>query len=310
MKTLPDHLEALGVDLERAATRLIDGRRRRARRMQVAAVVAATAVLGTGVGLAASGFDVFDWVRSAKDPTEVRYLVDTTRRYEGPAPQTLECPSVSGDTFSCRVVPPGPYECPPARLGTFPCGPPGRSQRIYWLSTRVEQAPRITRELLLETLDDASDEGMSPRLEERFRDGFEDVSDGFLAKLNLMMQVQGGTTIHEDESGNPIAPPTGVPLQVTCEGATGARMFRCHPLSGATDIPLGAPVYSLEPTADWVRIQAQEGPEERWAVVESFFGRPLSTEENLVFVFMLLTDDMTAAEWAELERALDQIPDE
>jgi hypothetical protein len=311
VKTLPDHLELLGADLERAARGLVRERRQRRRRVQLVALVAAIATVGTGVGLAASGFDVFAWVRSADDPTEIRYFVDTTRRYEGAAPETIECESVRGESFVCRALPAGPFECPPARRNTYPCSRPAASQRIYWLSYRVENAPRITRDRLTEELEAASDEGMSPRLERRFRAAFADVSDEFIAKFDLLMRIQGGRSYHEDEDGNQIAPPAGVPLEVTCEGTAGTRTLRCRDVAGATDIPVGAPIYSLEPTADWVEVDRGADMRDGWGDIESFFGRPLSDDETLVFIFLgLASDDMTESEWAEIERGIERLDED
>lgn len=308
MKTLPDHLELIGADLEHAARGSLHRRRQRTRRIQVAALVAATAILGTGVGLAASGVDLLGWLRE-EDPTEARYLADTTTTYTGPAPDEVECDSVNAEPFLCRPIPSGPYECPPARRNAYPCSGPGSSKRIYVLNGRVEDTVRITRDLLLDSLADAGNEGMSDRLEQRFRNAFEDVSPEFLAKLDLLTRIQGSQTLHEGPDGGYIAPPPGVPIQITCHGVAESTAIRCRDVSGATDIPLGAPVYTLLPTKDWVPYEPSS-QEERWAEIVTFFGRPLTADENLVFLYLGIAEGMSEAEWAQVERALDQMENE
>ena len=303
MKTLPGHLQRIAVDVDRAARTLSAQRRRRVRRLQVAALVAATAVLGTSAGLASGRFDVLSWLNE-DDPIEVRYLADTTRTYEGAAPMEVECESVRGHSFTCRALP-TEYECPPRKRNDYPCGDPKPSQRIYSIDGRVEAAPRVTRERLLEGLDDARDEGMSSDLEDRFRAAIEGVPDTFIARLDLSTRIQGGRTYHEDARGR--TPPPGIPMKITCAAPPRSAVLRCRDVAGTTDVPLGAPVYSLSPTADWVRHGNEESPEERWDEVEAFFGRPLSDDELLVLSFFGLADDMTAEEWAQVERALARI---
>ena len=302
MKSLPRHLEALGAELERAARTHVAARRRR-RRAKALALGLATLLVATGVGLAASGVNLVGWLES-DDRASVRYLVDTTRTYAGPAPQNIECTDVRAATFLCRAIPTA-FWCENPGKGPYPCGDLGRSQRVYWLNERVEAPPSIERDQLFEAVDDAQREGMSKRLGERFTRAVSNVSDEFLARLNLLMSVGGSRTYRERPDGTPAVPPHGVPLQVTCEDGPGDQV-RCRDVAGATDIPLRAPVYALEPTADWVPRPPERDPDAFWAELESFFGRELSEDENLVFPLLGLADDMTQAEWRQLEQALER----
>ena len=303
MTSLPPHLEALGADLERAARTRVAARRRR-RRVQAIVLAVATVLIATGAGLGASGVDIVGWLKT-DDPSSVRYLVDTTRTYSGPAPQQIGCANVGAATFLCREIP-TTFSCEKLGSGAYPCGELGPSQRVYWLNERVERGPTIEREDLIEEVERARDEGMSDRLAQRLTDAAEGVSDEFLAKLNLLMTIGGSRTYRERPDGTPAVPPPGVPLQVTCDDAPGERV-RCRDVAGATDIPLGAPVYALEPTADWVPFDARRHAVDPWADIEAFFGRKLSDDEGLVFTLLGVTDDMTADEWAKLERALERV---
>jgi hypothetical protein len=300
--SLPPHLEALGADLERAARSQVAARRRRWRAQAILAVVV-TLLVATGAGLSASGIDIVGWLKT-NDPSSVRFLVDTTRTYTGSAPEQIECENVRAANFLCREIPTS-FTCNDPKSEPYPCGELRRSQRVYWLSERVEQPPTIDRAALNEAIERLRRQGMSERLADRFTRAVEGVSDDFLARLNLLMTLGGSRTYRERPDGRPAVPPPGVPLKITCEDGPGDRV-QCRDVAGATDIPLGAPVYALEPTADWVLFDDHPSTDQAWAEIEAFFGRELSDDEALVFTLLGVADGMTASEWAKLERALEQ----
>jgi hypothetical protein len=302
VNALPPHLESLGQDLERAAHRRVAALRRR-RRVQAAVIALAGVLVATGAGLAAGGVDILSWVRS-DDPAEVRYLVDTTRTYSGPAPRLVECESVRAADFTCTPIP-SEASCPPSAR-SYPCAGPGPSQRIYWLHERVQKMPRVTRSDLHEVVDELERESGMPRdLATRFRDAVDGVGDDFFAKLDLLMRTGGGRTYHEGPQGKPIRPPDGVPLQIMCRGTSEVEL-RCENVAGVTDVPLGAPIYQLEPTADWVPADPPPSPREGWAEIEGFFGRPLTTDENLAFTLLFFVGGETGVDWEQLERAIER----
>jgi hypothetical protein len=285
VKTLPDHLELIGADLERAARGLANKRRQRSRRIQVAALVAATAVIGTGVALAARGVDLLAWIRS-DDPSEVRYLIDTNATYRGPAPAALDCASATGETFTCeRGRDGGEIECTMLRKGQYPCGELGRSQRVYRLSQRVEAAPVQTREDFLQGVDESEQKGLITETRaEDFRDAIDDVDDSFFVKWQRLNQVGGFDTFVEGPGSTELVPPQGIPMFATCEASEGA--FRCRDLAEAVSLPVGSPVYQLEPTEDWVAIPREDRSAERWAAFEALWGGPMSEEEARLFFFL------------------------
>ena len=302
MTSLPPHLESVGSDLERAARRRVAALRRR-RRVQTAVLAVAGVLVATGGGLAASGVDLVGWLRT-DDPSPVRYLVDTTETYTGPAPQQIECDDVRAETFLCRPLPTA-YTCEQLGKGPYPCGALGRSQRVYWLGDRVEPNPRIDRDLLLEGIERARRDGMPDRLGDRLQRAAEDVSDEFLVKLDLLSSVGGGRTYRERPDGTPAVPPKGVPLQVTCTDGPG-KLVRCRDVAGATDVPLRAPIYGLEPTADWAPFEPAASTASEWAEIEAFFGHELSEDENLVFLILFVSGEESPEDWRQFERALER----
>jgi hypothetical protein len=302
VKTLPDHLELLGVDIERAARDFVRKRRQRRRRVQLAALVATTAVVGTSAGLGASGVNVLDWLWP-DDPSAVRYVPDESRAYTGIAPLELECPSVGGESFTCCALPGVPeeprkneseggmgwsFECQSFRAGRYPCGEPGRSQRIYMFSERVVKAPSLTRESLLRAIDDAEEKGfVAPDEADEFRDAVNDVGDDFFVKYSRLTTVGGFDTYEEGPTADTERiPPAGVPMFVTCEGGARAAM-QCRPLDEVATLRVGTPIYRLLPTEDWVTIpRTDQTPEQRWKAFEALWGGPLTPEEARLFFLM------------------------
>ena len=262
MKTLPAHLERIGTDLERAGRMLATERSRRRRRIQLLALVAATAAIATGAGLAASGVDLVGWLRS-DDPSQASYFVETGERYDGPAAEMLGCEIAAGEPYPCRE---------------------GAGGRRYELLTRVEPAERVSREAFHEGIDDAERRGLVTGAEaERIHADIDAAGDDFFERLELFSGIRG-IGVGVGDSRGPLVPPRGVPMLVTCEPAAGA--WTCRNLAGAIGVPVGAPIYSLVMTNDWVRApESVESVEE--PTVEAIWGRELTPPEVRLLWVML-----------------------
>ena len=262
MKTLPDHLEGIGTDLERAGRMLAAERRRRRRRIQLLTAVAATAVIATGAGLAASGVDLVGWLRN-EDPSQASYFVDTTERYDGPAPEALGCEIDANEPYACRE---------------------GAGERRYELLTRVEPAWQVSREALHEGTGDAERRGLVSSVEaEQIHADIDAAGDDFFERLEFFSGIHE-ISVGVGDSRGPLVPPRGVPMLVTCEPAAGA--WSCHNLAGAIGVPVGAPIYTLVMTNDWVRapdsVESVQEP-----TVDAIWGRDLTPPEMRLLWFML-----------------------
>lgn len=263
MKTLPAHLERIGTDLERAGRTLAAERRRRRRRVQVLAAVAATAAIATGAGLAASGVDLVGWLRS-DDPSQASYFVDTGERYDGPAPEALGCEIEAGEPYPCRE---------------------GAGERRYELLTRVQPAAQVSREALHEGVEDAERRGRVSGVEaEQVHADIDAAGNDFFERLELFSRVHG-IGVPVGDSSVPLVPPRGVPGLVTCEPAGDA--WSCRNLAGATGVPVGAPIYTLVTTNDWVRPpDSVEGVQE--PTIDAIWGRELTPPETRLLWFLLV----------------------
>src|SRR5918996_2780107 len=68
---------------------------------RVVVIALAVVLLGTGAAIAATGFDILDWIRS-DNPSEAAFSIDTGRVVSGPVPDSLSCATATGDgTFTC-----------------------------------------------------------------------------------------------------------------------------------------------------------------------------------------------------------------
>ena len=262
MKTLPAHLERIGTDLERAGRMLAAERRRRRRRIQLLTVVAATAVIATGAGLAASGVDLVGWLRS-NDPSQASYFVETGEHYDGPAADALGCEIDAGEPYPCRE---------------------GAGERRYELLTRVEPAGQVSREAFHEGIDDAEHRGLVSGVEaEQIHADIDAAGDDFFERLEFFSRIRG-IGVGVGDSRGPLAPPQGVPMLVTCEPAGGA--WTCRNLAGSIGVPVGAPIYSLVMTNDWVRApESVESVQE--PTVRAIWGRELTPPETRLLWAML-----------------------
>jgi hypothetical protein len=233
-------------------------------RWRVAAVALAVLVLATGAALAATGFNLLDWLRS-DNPSEATFAIDTSRVYSGPAPESVSCADPSdADAFGCM---------------------PGRGdQWVYILYERVEERPEFTREAALAGLADAERAGtVSPELAEDIRRQIAAVDDEFFRKLDVLRTVEIVSSPHEVRPGILLVPPSGIPQFVTCEAGDDDGLS-CRNLPAST-VPVGAPIYGLVENDRWVeRPFESQGPRDVAPLFEALFGRPLTAAEQRLLI--------------------------
>jgi hypothetical protein len=238
---------------------------RSAPRWRVAAVAFAVLVLATGAALAATGFNLLDWIRS-DNPSEATFSIDRNRVFSGPVPESLSCAAASDE-------------------GTFPCTLGRDGPWVYVFYNRVEAQPEFTREAALAAATDAERAGtISHDLAEQVRADLNAVEDEFFRKIDLLRTVTMISSPHEVRPGVLLVPPADVPQFVTCEGAD-ASTYECRKLASSV-VPVGAPIYGLVENDEWVE-QAfeREGPRDVAPLFEGLFGRRLTpAEERLIII--------------------------
>jgi hypothetical protein len=248
---------------ELAATSAPATRPRRIAGWRVVAVAFAVLVLASGVAVAATGFDILDWIRS-DNPSEATFSIDTGRVVSGPFPDSLVCAE-------------------PSETGAFTCVSDRTGRWVYILYDRVEARPELTREAALAGLADAERSGaVSQERADQIRADLAAVGDEFFHKVALLGTVTTISALHEVRPGVVLVPPPGVPQFVTCENGSD---LECRALPESA-VPVGAPVYGLDQNDEWVEQRFErEGPRDVAPLYEGLFGRPLTpVEERLVIV--------------------------
>jgi hypothetical protein len=216
--------------------------RRRSWALRGAALAFAGLVVAGGAALAATKLDLAPWLKT-KSHTNIRFSIDMHRHYHGPAPAELRCRAAGSGALTCSAVAArsGPRLAPP---------------HTYRLAERIQAQPRLTRTYVLDRLDAAEDRGtVPPLLARRIRTDVKAVSNDFFAKLSVVASVQSigvGPVVVEPGHRRAfvLVPPQTQPLVATCTSGT-IRRLRCQDLAAAQGVPVGAPVYMLEPSKDW-----------------------------------------------------------
>jgi hypothetical protein len=150
----------------------------------------------------------------------------------------------------------------------------------------------LTRKYVLDRLDAAEERGdVPPLLARRIRVDAEAASNDFFEKLNVVASGQSigtGPVVVEPGPGRRayvLEPPSTQPVVVVCTSGT-SRQLGCRDLAAAPGVPIGAPVYMLEPSKDWPHAARQPRLSFRApaGLIQHVFGRPLRpTERRLLF---------------------------
>jgi len=246
-------------------------RRRRTRRTLVVALAAGVLLAG-GVAIAATQFDVLPWLdRSTR--SDATFSVDPNTRYDGSAPAALRCPGAG----------PGEFTCSPSRAAFH-------GKRTYVFTERIEPQPQITRDRLLEELDQAEQHGMiDPATAASLRLDVETAGDDFYRALSLLASVRtngGGSESVPGQPGYELVPPDGVPLWVACHAEEGS--FTCRDLAHSLDVPVGTPTYMLMRSDDWVAPRRTESPTPDIAgLFHAMLGRDLQPSEIRILIALI-----------------------
>jgi len=235
-----------------------------ARSWRLALAFAAALLLLAGAAVAANQLGLLGWLRSS-NPGEARFTIDPTRTVTWPAPASLVCGQAGQEEFSCSTGADG--------------------ARVYESFGRVEPLGDVTRERVLAGLADAEQAGnVSPERAEEIRGLIDQVGDDFFEKVGLLFTLRAVASPHQVRPGVYRVPPAGVPQIVTCR--PDGSGFACQSLAAATDVPVGAPVYGLRESPDWVERHVSPQASDIDALVAAVFGRPLTpAEERLLVVF-------------------------
>ena len=240
----------------------------RRRRQTVAALAFATLLLFAGAAVAAKQYDLLPFLHT-NDRNSARFSVNPGHTYHGAAPLALTCPGAGEELFVCHVS-------SPLAGGT----------RIYELGMRTDSVPLLTRASMLASLDHV--EGVDPAQVARVRDDLGRVGDDLIRALAVVARIE---TVSAGQSSGPSGtervPPRGVPVWVACRELTLAT-FRCHPLAALVGVANGTPLYSLQQSPDWRRVQAP--PQQQHDLgreLERVLGRKPNADETRFLVDFL-----------------------
>jgi hypothetical protein len=226
--------------LARARMAAASARQRHAARLRRGLLLAFAALaLLAGAAFAASRFDALPWFNQS-DRSSATYVVDSSRRYDGPAPEALNCPGAGAGAFTCSLA---PLQLPPS------------GRRTYMLAERVEAQPHVSRQHFLDAVATSERKGQISRAEaEQVRRDIAGSGDDFFSALALMTGITtiGGGEQVPGRPGYELVPPRGVPMWIACE-QVGPR-FRCHDLASARNVAIGTPLYMLATSRDWVAV--------------------------------------------------------
>jgi len=215
-------------------------RQRRAVRARRAGLLAfAMLALLAGAAFAASRFDVLPWF-DRSDRSSASFSIDPSRRYRGPAPEALDCPSAGAGPLSCSST-------------SFLA----KGRRIYLFAQRVEAPPQVSRGFYLEAIKATERKGqISHEDAERVRQVIAGSGDDFFAALAMMnVETIGGGEQAPGRPGYELVPPAGVPMWVACE-AVDSRV-QCHDLASSRNVAVGTPLYFLRSSPDWVAVPSR-----------------------------------------------------
>jgi hypothetical protein len=240
----------------------------RRRRRTVAVVAFAALLLFAGAAIAADRAGLLPFLHT-NDRNSARFSVAPSRTYHGAAPLALACPGAKTGSFTCHVS------------GVIAPG-----NRNYQLGMSTDKEPPLTRQSLLDSLDKAQAEGADPAQVARVRSDLANVGDDFIRALAVFTRIE--TVSSGSGSGGPSGtervPPRGVPAWAACREVT-LTTFRCRPLAALVGVAGGTPLYDLQPSRDWRRVQAP--PPDQYDIglqLEHLLGRRATAAETRFFI--------------------------
>ncbi len=239
----------------------------RRRRQTVAIIAFAALLLFAGAAIAADQIGLLPFLHT-NDRNSARFSINRTRAYHGAAPLALACPSARTGSFICHVS-----------------GVMAPGNRNYELGESTDSQPPLTRQGMLDSLDKAQAAGADPAQIDRLRSDLANVGDDFIRALAVLTEIETvGGVGGSGPSGTERVPPRGVPAWAACREVNLAT-FRCGPLAGRRGVATGTPLYYLQPSPDWRRVQAPPPDQSDFGVeLEHLLGRKVTPDETRFFV--------------------------
>jgi hypothetical protein len=150
---------------------------------------------------------------------------------------------------------------------------------------RTEAPQSLTREQALARIEQlVGSGGIDQAQAQQITADLQAVPDDFFANLSILSSLSSvgvGAGVDTGSGARELVPPPGVPRLVECEQQEPAG-FTCRPLAGASDVPVGAPIYSLLRSSDWQERPLQPGSGGAGDVrglIDTIWGRPLEPAE-------------------------------
>lgn len=315
MTPLPPHLERLHAQLmEAAAARTAAPAPVRHRPRRLAAVVAVAALASTGAALAATSTNPLDWLRGGDPQRELRVAPDPSHRVEGDFAQQIDCTPTSATAAACTAVPDtsvctsrttsggGVVETCVGRAETATVGtttatsPPPRRGSIaggrYTLLSRIVERPHVTAAVVDRVL--AGRTASEPVVKDapaayrvtvgELREAAHRATPAFWERVGVLYSMQGiNISAGGTDARHELVPPAGVDRFLTCVDA--GQRLDCRPIVQGETLPIGAPLYALEPDATWRSVpQRPQTGQEFLDLMRQVFGRELTPTEQLLAI--------------------------
>jgi hypothetical protein len=238
----------------------------RRRRLTVAVLVFAALLLFSGAAIAADKAGLLPFLHT-NDKNSARFSVSPAGTYRGAAPLALACPGAGKHTFVCNVT-----------------GAMTQGNRNYQLDMRVDKVPSLTRQGLTASLDKAAASGADPAQIARVRSDLAAVGDDFIRALGVLTRIETvSSSSGPSADGTERVPPRGVPAWAACREVT-LTTFRCRALARLVGVKSGTPLYTLQPSKDWRRVQAPPSEQSDIGVLmERLLGRKPTAAETRFF---------------------------
>jgi hypothetical protein len=240
----------------------------RRRRRTVAVVAVAALLLFAGAAIAADKAGLLPFLHT-NDRNSARFSISRTRAYHGAAPLALACPSARTGSFTCHVS-----------------GVMAPGNRNYERGESTDSQPPLTWQSMLDSLDKEQAAGADPAQIARVRADLANVGDDFIRALAVLTEVEtvSSGSGSSRPSGTERVPPRGVPAWAACREVNLAT-FRCGPLAGRRSVASGTPLYFLQPSRDWRRVESPPPDESDFGLeLERVLGRKVTPAETRFFI--------------------------
>ena len=247
----------------------------RRRHRTVAVVAFAALLLFAAAAIAADKAGLLPFLHT-NDRNSARFSVSPTHTYRGAAPLALACPGAKSGSFVCHVS-----------------GVMAPGNRNYELGSSTDKVPQLTRQSMLDSLDKAQTAGADPAQIARTRSDLAAVGDDFIRALAVVSRIETVGGPSSSSSGTERVPPRGVPAWTACRELNLAT-FRCRPLAALVGVATGTPLYFLQPSGDWRRVEAPPPDQSDFGLeLERLLGRKATAAETRFLIDLATVTTVT-----------------